>query len=107
MQYLKNVLDIHHRIDDLESPSGHVDRGVLPPRDSADRPLVHAMLNEVLATELVCVLRYRRYYFVGAGFVAEEMRQRFLAYAKTEQEHADSLAERIVQLGGAPPFPPS
>jgi bacterioferritin len=108
MQYFNNVLDIHHGTSEhFEWPSRHVDRGVLPPRDWADKQIVHAMLNEVLATELVCVLRYRRYYFVGARFVAEEMKHRFLAYAKTEQEHADSLAERIVQLGGAPHFDPS
>jgi bacterioferritin len=108
MQYLNMVVDIDRRASDhIGWTSAYGDREALPLRVSADRQIVHAMLNEVLATELVCVLRYRRYYFVNEGFVAEEMKHRFLAYAKTEQEHADSLAERIVQLGGAPHFDPS
>jgi len=107
MRYLNNVVDIHSRTSDVEWAPEHADHGVWPLRDSTDKRIVHAMLNEVLATELACVLRYRRYYFVNEGFVAEEMKQRFLGYAKADQEHADSLAERIVQLGGTPHFDPS
>ena len=64
------------------------------------------VLNEALATELVCVLRYRRHYFMARGIHAGPVKSEFLAHAAEEQAHADRIAERIVQLGGSPNFSP-
>ena len=64
------------------------------------------MLNEALATEIVCVLRYKRHYFMAKGIHSESVKSEFLEHANEEQAHADSIAERIVQLGGAPDLNP-
>lgn len=64
------------------------------------------LLNDALATEIVCVLRYRRHYFMAKGIHAGPVKQEFLEHAAEEQEHADRIAERIVQLGGEPNFSP-
>jgi bacterioferritin len=73
---------------------------------SADRKEVLKQLNEALATELVCVLRYRRHYFMARGIHARSVAAEFLAHSNEELGHADSLAARIVQLGGEPDFAP-
>lgn len=72
----------------------------------ADRQEILRLLNESLATELVCVLRYKRHYFMASGIKASVAAQEFLEHANQEAEHADKLAERIVQLGGEPDFNP-
>jgi bacterioferritin len=72
----------------------------------ADRERVLAVLNEVLATELVCVLRYKNHYFMAAGIHAQPVADEFLQHANEEQQHADAVARRIVQLGGNPNFNP-
>jgi bacterioferritin len=72
----------------------------------ADRPTVLRLLNEALATEIVCVLRYKRHYFMARGLNAEPVAAEFAEHATEEQQHADSLAERIVQLGGEPNLNP-
>ena len=64
------------------------------------------VLNEALATEIVCVLRYKRHYFMAKGIHSGPVKAEFLQHAAEEQEHADRIAERIVQLGGAPNFSP-
>jgi bacterioferritin len=64
------------------------------------------LLNEALATELVCVLRYKRHYFMAAGLASESVKAEFLQHASEEQAHADKLAQRIVQLGGEPNLSP-
>ncbi len=64
------------------------------------------LLNEALATEIICTLRYRRDYFMAKGIHAESVAPEFLEHAKQEQAHADRIAERIVQLGGGPDFCP-
>jgi len=64
------------------------------------------LLNEALATEIVCTLRYRAHYFMADGVLAEAIKQEFLQHAQEEQGHADEIAERIVQLGGEPDFNP-
>jgi len=64
------------------------------------------VLNEALATELVCVLRYKRHYFMAKGIHSGHVKSEFAEHAAEEQEHADRIAERIVQLGGAPNFSP-
>ena len=72
----------------------------------ADRGTVLRLLNEALATELVCTLRYRRHYFMAQGLESESVKQEFLEHAREEQEHADRIAARIVQLEGEPDFNP-
>jgi bacterioferritin len=64
------------------------------------------LLNGALATELVCVLRYKRHYFMAAGLASESVKAEFLQHASEEQAHADKLAQRIVQLGGEPNLSP-
>jgi bacterioferritin len=72
----------------------------------ADRSRVIEVLNEVLATEIVCVLRYKNHYFMASGINAQPVAQEFLQHATEEQQHADWVAQRITQLGGAPNFDP-
>jgi bacterioferritin len=72
----------------------------------ADRDEVVRLLNEALATEIVCYLRYKRHYFMADGIHAEPVAAEFLEHAQQEQQHADQIAERIVQLGGKPDFSP-
>jgi bacterioferritin len=72
----------------------------------ANRKAVIKVLNEVLATELVCVLRYKRHYFTAQGIDSEPARTEFLQHANEEQQHADWVATRITQLGGQPNFDP-
>lgn len=85
----------------------HITDGAVTPSYNADRETVLKLLNEALATEIVCTLRYRRHYFMAEGILAESIKQEFLTHAQEEQGHADRIAERIVQLGGEPNFDPS
>ncbi|GAB7523616.1 ferritin-like domain-containing protein [Paraburkholderia sp. 2C] len=73
---------------------------------NADRQTVLKLLNGALATEIVCTLRYKRHYFMAKGINSEAVAQEFLEHATEEQQHADQLAARIVQLGGEPDFAP-
>jgi bacterioferritin len=73
----------------------------------ADRETVIKILNDVVATEIVCVLRYKRHYYMAAGIHAQSVAQEFLEHATEEQGHADLAAERIVQLGGEPDLNPA
>ena len=84
----------------------HMDEGAVTEGYGADRETVLKLLNDSLATEIVCTLRYKRHYFMAKGIHSEAVAQKFLEHANEEQEHADTLAERIVQLGGAPNFAP-
>jgi bacterioferritin len=84
----------------------HIDEGSVTAGYSADREIVLKLLNDSLATELVCVLRYRRHYFMARGIHSQSVAQEFLDHSNEEQGHADQIAERIVQLGGAPDFAP-
>jgi bacterioferritin len=84
----------------------NLDEGAVTDNYAANRPVVLKMLNEALATELVCVLRYKRHYFMAKGIHAEPVAAEFAEHATQEQEHADQLALRIVQLGGEPNFSP-
>ena len=85
----------------------HVQDGAVTPSYGANRETVLRLLNEALATELVCVLRYRRHYFMASGAVGEAIKAELLKHATEEQAHADLIAERIVQLGGEPDFNPA
>ncbi|KRG70668.1 ferritin-like domain-containing protein [Pseudoxanthomonas dokdonensis] len=84
----------------------HVEDGAITPSYSADRQTVIKLLNDALATEYVCVLRYYRHYFMARGMLAESVKAEFLEHAQQEQEHAHKIAERIVQLGGEPDLNP-
>ena len=84
----------------------HIENGAVTQGYRADRATVIKLLNEALATEIVCVLRYRRHHFMAAGMNAEPVAQEFLVHANEEQQHADQIAARIVQLNGEPNFSP-
>lgn len=84
----------------------HIEEGAVTAGYSADLTTVLKLLNEALATELVCVLRYRRHHFMARGIHSKSIADEFLIHSNEEQGHADQIAERIVQLGGEPDFAP-
>jgi len=84
----------------------HIEEGAVTPGYGADRATVVKLLNEALATEIVCTLRYRRHYFMASGIHGQSVAAEFLEHANEEQQHADQIARRIVQLGGEPNFSP-
>jgi bacterioferritin len=84
----------------------HIEQGAVTAGYHADREAVIKILNEALATEIVCVLRYKRHYFMAHGINAQSVAQEFLEHANEEQLHADLISRRIVQLGGAPNLSP-
>jgi bacterioferritin len=84
----------------------HIAQGAVTPGYHADRGVVLKLLNEALATEIICTLRYKRHYFMAKGIHAEGVASEFLEHATEEQQHADQIAERITQLGGEPDFSP-
>jgi bacterioferritin len=84
----------------------HIAEGAVTPGYHADRGVVLKLLNEALATEIICTLRYKRHYFMAKGIHAESVASEFLEHAQEEQQHADQIAERITQLGGEPDFSP-
>lgn len=89
-----------------ERARNHIENGAVTEGYTADRETVVKLLNEALATEIVCVLRYKRHYFMASGIHAEGVAAEFLEHANDEQGHADSIAQRIVQLKGEPNFNP-
>jgi bacterioferritin len=99
-QFLTDVSEIRRRARE------HIDKGPVTSGYKADLGRVIQVLNEVLATELVCVLRYKRHYFTASGINAQSVAAEFLQHANDEQGHADSVAQRIVQLGGSPNLNP-
>ncbi len=100
-RFIANLAEIRRRARE------HVLEGAVTPGYMADRERVIGMLQEALATELVCVLRYKQHYFVAKGIQAEPTAQEFAEHAAEEQEHADRIAQRITQLGGEPDFSPT
>ena len=84
----------------------HIERGAVNEGYQADLATVIRLLNEALATEIVCVLRYKRHFYMATGINAQPVGQEFLQHASEEQLHADQIAARIVQLGGQPNFSP-
>jgi bacterioferritin len=84
----------------------HIEQGAVTPGYGADRDTVVKLLNDALATELICILRYKRHYFMAEGLHADPVAAEFLQHANEEQQHADEIAARIVQLGGEPNFSP-
>jgi len=94
-------------IADLRSQARkHIEQGAVTAGYDADRQKVLKLLNEALATEIVCVLRYRRHHFMASGIHGQSVGAEFLVHSNEEQGHADLLAARIVQLGGEPDFSP-
>jgi bacterioferritin len=100
LPFLSTVKDLRERARQ------HIEEGAVTRVYGADREVVVKVLNDALATELVCVLRYKRHYFMAAGFRGAMAKEEFLEHANEEQEHADRIAERIVQLGGEPDLNP-
>src|SRR5581483_3207792 len=84
----------------------HIENGAVTENYRADRGTVIKILNDALATELVCVLRYKRHHYMASGIHAQAVAAEFLEHAQEEQEHADNIAERITQLDGEPDFNP-
>jgi bacterioferritin len=84
----------------------HIEQGAVTLGYKGNRETVIKLLNEALATEIVCILRYKRHHFMAAGINAQSVAQEFLQHANEEQMHADQIAQRIVQLGGEPNFSP-
>ena len=84
----------------------HINRGAVTEGYKADRKTVLKLLNEALATEIVCVLRYKYHYFMASGINAKSIAQEFLEHAGEEQQHADQIAQRITQLDGTPNMSP-
>lgn len=84
----------------------NIEQGAITAGYGADRTVVIDVLNQALATELICVLRYKRHHFMATGINADSVAAEFLVHATEEQQHADLLAARIVQLGGEPNFSP-
>jgi bacterioferritin len=98
--FLKDVKTIRERA------RRHIEQGAVTEGYQGDLKMVIPLLNEALATEIVCVLRYKRHYFMARGINAQSVAQEFLQHANEEQEHADRIAARIVQLNGEPNFSP-
>jgi bacterioferritin len=90
----------------LESARHSLDQGAMTPSYGPWRDEVIQLLNDSLATELVCVLRYKRHHFTADGLASPKIAEEFLVHANEEAAHADRLARRIVQLGGEPDFSP-
>lgn len=99
-EFLSDVTKIRQRARQ------HMEQGPITAGYKADRAKVIAVLNEALATELVCVLRYKRHYYMAKGIDSEPVAQEFQQHAAEEQAHADQIAQRIIQLQGEPNFSP-
>ena len=112
MEGMKNPPKDAHRpfVSDIQElrrrAREHMEQGAVTSAYKADRNNVIRILNEVLATEIVCVLRYKRHYFMATGIHAQAVAEEFKEHAAEEQGHADIVAERITQLGGEPNLNP-
>ena len=98
--FVRNVQELRRRA------RKHIEQGAVTDAYGVDRERMIAVLNEALATEIVCVLRYKRHHFMASGIHAQSVAQEFLEHANEEQQHADQISARIVQLGGAPNLNP-
>ena len=101
MSFVKNIEEIRKRARQA------IENGPVTQTYSLDREQAVSILNEALATEIVCVLRYRFHYHMATGLHSAAVASEFLEHANEEQEHADSIAERITQLGGKPEMNPA
>ncbi len=91
----------------IEAAKRSLEDGAVTPSYGPWRDDIVRMLNDALATELVCVLRYKRHHFTAKGVASPKIAEEFLVHAQEETQHADMIAERIVQLGGEPDFAPT
>src|SRR5262245_8980227 len=98
--FLSDVKELRRRARE------HIEKGAVTDAYRADVNTVVRLLNEALATEIVCVLRYKRHYYMASGIHAQAVAEEFQEHAAEEQAHADQLAERITQLGGEPNLNP-
>lgn len=99
-QFLSDIQEIRRRARE------HIEQGALTEGYKADRETVLRLLNEALATEIVCTLRYKRHYYMAKGLTSGAIAEEFLEHANDEQEHADRIAERIAELEGEPDYNP-
>ena len=99
-KFLSDIQEIRRRARQ------HIEAGAVTSAYKADRETVIKLLNEALATEIVCVLRYKRHYYMAQGLTSTGVAAEFLEHANDEQQHADSIAQRITQLDGEPNFNP-
>jgi len=106
----KTSTNNHFTLTDIQTLRKHarkkIEEGAVTNGYGADRETVIRLLNEALATELVCVLRYKRHYFMAKGINSDSVKAEFQAHATEEMAHADRLAKRIIELGGEPNFSP-
>jgi bacterioferritin len=98
--FLSDITEIRRRARQ------HIEDGAVTDSYKGDRKVVLRVLNEALATEIVCVLRYKRHHYMAKGIHSQAVAEEFLEHAAEEQEHADLIAERITQLDGEPNFNP-
>ena len=91
----------------LEAAKRSLEKGAVTPSYGPWREDIIKLLNDALATELVCTLRYKRHYFTAKGLASPKIAEEFLVHANEETAHGDMIAERIVQLGGEPDFAPT
>ena len=91
----------------LKAVRSSLDQGAITPAYGPHREAIVKLLNDALATELVCVLRYKRHHFMASGLSSPRIADEFLVHANEESAHADRIAQRIVQLGGEPDFSPA
>jgi bacterioferritin len=99
--FLSDIQEIRRRARE------HVEKGAVTPAYKGDVETTIKLLNEALATEIVCTLRYRRHHYMAVGIHYQAIADEFMQHANEEQQHADQIAERIRQLGGAPDFNPA
>jgi len=91
----------------IEAAKRSLDEGAVTPSYGPWRDQIVKLLNDALATELVCVLRYKRHHFTAKGMAAPSIADEFMVHAQEETAHSEKIAERIVQLGGEPDFSPA
>ena len=103
--HASNALEIDEA--GLKAARSSLDQGAITPAYGPHREAIIKLLNDALATELVCVLRYKRHHFLASGLNSPKIAEEFLIHANEEAAHGDLIARRIVQLGGEPDFSPA
>jgi bacterioferritin len=104
--FLTEIEEIGRRARQHIEMRQHIEKNTVPPNCIGDLEIVTRLLNEALATELTCVLRYKCHHYMAKGIHSKSVAEEFLAHAAEEQGHADQIATRIIQLNGKPNFSP-